>query len=497
MQRRPILFVHGLVITMDGERRILEDGAVAVCQDKIAFVGPSAEALAQYPGAETVDCRGCMILPGLIDAHGHGGHSFTRYVIKETNQWMPAMTHMYQHYVTDEFWYAEGKLQALQRLKNGVTTGVCVLGSQPRCDTPGPAFNNARGYAEVGVRDIVCTGPQHTPWPHNFSRWENGKRIRESVTFDQVCESLEAVISTLNGANGGKTLAYVTPFGLVTSLNPSGPTPRDQVGKLTEHDIRQAKAMRRIADHYHTRIHTDCFGGMIHLASQDPESMLLGPDVHIQHCTALDDQEIEILKRSGASASVAPYWSDAPVEKMLNAGIRVVIGSDGPGDNCDLDMILSARMFALNYRRDAGNRRFLPYEKLLEMITIDAAAALGLDDRIGSLEPGKQADVITINYQTPRLMPLYNPVHALILGGSGSDVRDVMVAGELLMRERKTPHVDESALYTLCQAVSDDINQRIGFGPFDHRQPMLWGRNYISQKELFDLEWQRADGGHY
>ena len=182
---------------------------------------------------------------------------------------------------------------------------------------------------------------------------------------------------------------------------------------------------------------------------------------------------------------------------MLNAGIRVVIGSDGPGDNCDLDMILSARMFALNYRRDAGNRRFLPYEKLLEMITIDAAAALGLDDRIGSLEPGKQADVITINYQTPRLMPLYNPVHALILGGSGSDVRDVMVAGELLMRERKTPHVDESALYALCQAVSDDINQRIGFGPFDHRQPMLWGRNYISQKELFDLEWQRADGGHY
>ena len=371
MQRRPILFVHGLVITMDGERRILEDGAVAVCQDKIAFVGPSAEALAQYPGAETVDCRGCMILPGLIDAHGHGGHSFTRYVIKETNQWMPAMTHMYQHYVTDEFWYAEGKLQALQRLKNGVTTGVCVLGSQPRCDTPGPAFNNARGYAEVGVRDIVCTGPQHTPWPHNFSRWENGKRIRESVTFDQVCESLEEVIAALNGANGGKTLAYVTPFGLVTSLNPSGPTPRDQVGKLTEHDIRQAKAMRRIADHYHTRIHTDCFGGMIHLASQDPESMLLGPDVHIQHCTALDDQEIEILKRSGASASVAPYWSDAPVEKMLNAGIRVVIGSDGPGDNCDLDMILSARMFALNYRRDAGNRRFLPYEKLLEMITID------------------------------------------------------------------------------------------------------------------------------
>lgn len=494
---REIILADGLVVTMDPQRRILPGAAVAVRQDRILYVGDTVTARELCPGAEVIDCTGCMILPGLIDAHGHGGHSFTRYVIKETNQWMPAMTHMYQHYVTDEFWYVEGRLQAMQRLKNGVTTGVCVLGSQPRCDTPVPAWNNARAYAEIGVRDIVCTGPQHTPWPHHFSRWADGERIRTSVTFEQVCDSLEEVISVLHGANGGKTLAYVAPFGLVTSINSSGATPVDELTHLTEHDIRQAVAMRRIADKYRTRIHTDCFGGMIHLANQRPDVMLLAPDVHVQHCTALDDEEIEILAHSKASASVAPYWSDAPVEKMLEAGINVVIGSDGPGDNCDLDMLCAARMFALNYRKDAGNRRFLPYEKLLEMITIDAAKAVGLESRLGSLEVGKQADIITIDCQTPRLMPMYNPVHALILGGNGSDVRDVLVAGEVLMRNRNVPHVDEKAIYTQCQEISDDINARIGFDRFADRQPYLWGKNYISQEELFDLEWQRRDGGHY
>ena len=491
------ILTGGLVITMDKERRMLPGGAVAVREDKILYVGDPETAKALCPQAEIIDCTGCMVLPGFIDAHGHGGHSFTRYVIKETNQWMPAMTHMYQHYTDDHFWYAEGRLQALQRLKNGVTTGVCVLGSQPRCDTPGPALNNAKAYAEIGVRDIVCAGPQHTPWPHNFSRWEDGKRIRTQVSFEQVCDSLEQVISTLHNTNGGKTMAYVAPFGLITSINPSGATPKSELTELTEHDVRQAIEMRRIADKYGTRIHTDCFGGMIHLANQRPDVMLLGPDVHIQHCTALDDEEIEILAKTGAAASVAPYWSDAPVEKMLAAGINVVIGSDGPGDNCDLDMLCSARMFALNYRRDVGNRRFLSYEKLLEMITISAAEAVGLADKVGSLEEGKQADIITINYQTPRLMPMYNPAHALILGGNGSDVRDVLVAGEVLMRDRKTPHVDEQAIYAQCQEVSDLINERIGFDNFADRKPYLWGQNYISQEELFDLEWQRADGGHY
>jgi hypothetical protein len=182
---------------------------------------------------------------------------------------------------------------------------------------------------------------------------------------------------------------------------------------------------------------------------------------------ALDDEEIEILAKTGAAASVAPYWSDAPVEKMLAAGINVVIGSDGPGDNWDLDMLCSARMFALNYRRDVGNRRFLSYEKLLEMITISAAEAVGLADKVGSLEEGKQAEIITINYQTPRLMPMYNPAHALILGGNGSDVRDVLVAGEVLMRDRKTPHVDEQAIYAQCQEVSDLINERIGWRDYE------------------------------
>lgn len=491
------IFKHGTVVTMDQDRRVIPDGAVVVSGNMIEFVGSYKEAAAKYKAKQEIDCSNHIIMPGLVDAHGHAGHSFTRFVVKDTKHWMPAMTHMYKHYVDDDFWYVEGKISALQRLKSGVTTGVCVMGSQPRCDDPIFAINNAKAYAEVGVRDIVCTGPCHTPWPHNFSRWENGKRKMRSVSFEEVCESLETVIKTLNSPDNQKTFAYVTPFGLITSINPSGATPIEELTILTEHDRRQAKEMKRISEKYKARIHTDCFGGMIHLAVQDKENMLMGEHVHIQHCTALSDFEIEVVAQTKTHAAVAP-GSRAPVHKMLDAGINVVVTSDGPRVNYDLDMFSAMRLFQMNYRNLANDPTLLPHEKVLEMATINAAKALGLDHLVGSLEVGKRADIITVDLVSPRLMPSYNPVHTLVLSVTANDVDNVMIDGELLVSERKALKLDERKIVLDTQEMSDLINERAHFEKFAERQPLLWGKTRLPQdNEPFDLLWQREDGGHY
>lgn len=491
-----LILKNGYVLTMNRKKPTIPCGAVAIDKGRILLVGNTEEVLEKYTAKEVIDCDNQVIMPGFVDAHGHAGHSFFKAVVDNTNHWMPAMTHMYKHYINDEFWYIEGRLSALERLKAGVTTGVCVMGSQPRCDDPIHAINNAKAYAEVGVRDIVVTGPCHTPWPHNFSRWVDGKRVLSSVTFETCVKSLETVIKTLNNTNNGKTFAFVGPFGIVTSIDPSGATPIESLTTLTEHDKRQAKEMRRVAKEYNTRIHSDAFGGMIKLAMQDPENALLGPNVHVQHCTNLSDEEIKVLVDTGTYAAVSG-GSGAPVHKMLDMGVNLVATTDGSMFPVGFDMFKCMQRFQRQYRQLANDADLLPAERLLEMVTIDAARAMGLDKDLGSLEVGKKADVITVDLNNPRFMPLFNVVYSLVAAGQGSDVSNVIIDGEILVREGKVLHVNEKEIMTKASAEAEIIVNRAGLGKFAYQEESFWGKNRVSFEERYDIEWQRQDGGHY
>ena len=92
---------------------------------------------------------------------------------------MAAVTQLYNHYVTDDYWYYEGRVSALDHLRAGITTSVCIIGAQQRCDDPVFSINHAKGYSETGLREVVCTGPSQPPWPHKFSRIIDGKRVLE------------------------------------------------------------------------------------------------------------------------------------------------------------------------------------------------------------------------------------------------------------------------------------------------------------------------------
>lgn len=496
-----LVLTNAVVITMDEKQRVIPSGAVGIKKEKIVFVGTAEEA-ARYEAKEVIDCKDHVIMPGFVDAHGHGGHSVFKSIVEDTSYWMPVMTHAYKNYITDEFWYNEGRLSALERLQAGVTTGVCVLGSQPRCDSPVPAMNNAKAYAQVGVKDIVCTGPCHTPWPHRFSRYENGERKQMEISYETVLESLETVVSQLNHANNDRTRAYVAPFGVVTSVDPSAPTPADRCVKLTEHDLRQAADMRRIAEKYSTRIHTDAFGGMIHLAYQDKENALLGPDVHLQHCTGLSFDETLILAKTDTHVSVAPGMRQmvyrTPVIELLELGATVAVTTDGSMLTSGFDMFDAMRRAKMIFRRAMNDDYYLPAEKVLEMTTIDAAKCVGMEKEIGSLEVGKRADVIAINLMNPRLMPRINIIDTLVGNGHPSDVRLVVVDGQIVLRDGKAVNVkEEEVLLAAEQEAVETAERARHLHPFAHKKPQ-WGNTKIYFDEIrFDLEENRRDGGHY
>ena len=193
---------------------------------------------------------------------------------------------------------------------------------------------------------------------------------------------------------------------------------------------------------------------------------------------------------------MSPY-SEAPVHKMLDKGISMAATTDGADCGYGFDMFKCMREFQRVYRESAKDKSLLPEERMLELVTIDAAKILGLDDKIGSLEINKKADIITIDLLNPRLMPNFNVVHSIVLSAEGQDVSNVMVDGELIMGNKVVKTVNEIDVLLEAQEEAVKTIERANLKNFAYLDEYNWGKNRKPDKELFDIDWQRKDGGHH
>lgn len=493
---RATLFTHATVLTLDPARRILEDASVRIEGDRITAIGPTSD-LPPQPQDHVIDCRGKLILPGLIDAHGHAGHCLIRGLGADTSPlWMKIVTPLYWHHVTREFWEAEGMISGLERLRAGVTTGVSVMSSIPRSDDPAFAVAHAKAYDQLGLRNIICTGPAGLPWPRAATRWDSGQPQRRSLSLSDMLEGAEATIQTLDNTAQGRIRVYLTPFTIVPSIEPSNISTPDQAIALTLQDRDHARAVRELARKHGVRLHSDAFAGHIRLAHQDKENALLGPDIHLQHCWGISPAEIEILAETGTPVTHAPPGRNTPVIEMMARGITVAVTTDGTAPNRHFDLLQTARLFqSVQHVLRHHDRYFFPPGKVLEMVTIDAARVLGLADEIGSLEVGKKADLLVINMRAPHLTPDWQPVHRLIAQGLGSDVETVMVDGRILMQDRQIRSVDEAAAVSEGNRVARALVARAGVER--HLRDPGWGQLYrtFDEADTFQPEVEPGKDG--
>jgi cytosine/adenosine deaminase-related metal-dependent hydrolase len=473
-----MLIRGGTIIAMDSARRIIPDGAVAVSGDRITYVGPAA--LGPPDAAQILDAHGGIILPGLIDAHGHGGHGLLKTIASDTpSLWGKVVTPTYYHFTDTDYWSAEGQLSALERLMFGVTTGLCVIASEPRSDDPDLAGAHAAAYAEAGIREVVAVGPCNPPFPRPASRWRDGRRHPAPFTFEDAMAGAEEVIRVWHGSANGRISVMLTPFLIVPSCDSSGPTPAD-VARLTAHDLMQSRRIRESARAHGVRIHSDAFGGMVRLAADDPNG-LLGPDVLLQHCTGLGLDEIRILADTGTAVGHAPLSGTlnrarCPVVELLEAGAIVAITTDGTSPRTTFDLLPGLRVAARLQQAHFHDNSVMPAGKLLEMVTIDAARALGMDSQIGSLEVGKKADVVTLGGGlSPHLVPLQMHVHRVVYQAAGQDVNHVVVDGRVLLRDRIPQVMDPVAIQALAEAETVKVIERARLHPFLKPPAGFWG----------------------
>jgi len=484
-----LLILDGTVVTMDDAGTIIEGGGVAVVGDRIDAVGSSDDLRRDYHATKTIDARRKVIMPGLVDTYGHAGHSMVRGIYHPVHGW-PA-GHLYWHETTPEWWYAEARLAATERVRFGVTTGASVIGSTPaRLDNPVYAIRNAEAYASVGMRAVLGVGPpdpfvSHIPVPWDGTHWENGEWVTRQFTYEEALANALDVARDWHGAAEGRIrIALHPPY-----LFGRHATDRDRFKweYLPEHIpvvIEKAEEMRDLANRYGLQIHTHFFRGSVEFAvhhfGRERVESLLGPDVLVQHGNDLNPSEVEIVGGTRCNVATSPSTTEniwcgyAPVVELLEAGANVAIATDGSAPRFSFDLLKDVPRAMWHQWIRFQTTSVLPAGKALRMVTIDAAKALNMDDQIGSLETGKKADMITIDLNQPHLTPHTFIPQMLTYYVNGNDVDTTIVDGKVLLENRRYTTVDAQAVMDQALEESARVFERVDLSPYTEMPRDYW-----------------------
>ncbi|MBM3532217.1 MAG: amidohydrolase family protein [Alphaproteobacteria bacterium] len=470
-----LLIAGGVVITMDPARRVIEDGAVAVTGDRIVAVGSSPDLRKQFPNHELIDAHRKAVLPGLIDCHAHAGHGLVKTLgAGDGDVWNEAVGRIYSVGSTPEFWHAEARLSALERLKAGTTTGVSYLGGGDdvmRVDAPESGERHCDGVAEVGIRAVVAIGSCRPPFPKTFATFERGAWREQPITFDRQLETCETLIKRRHGSDEGRTRIALT-FPVHHHELPA--ERQAELGLVKE----QGAAFRGLS-----RKHKVGFTQDGHRAGSIARAEglgLLGPDAFLSHSIELTPEDIAAAKRTDTRivhnpSAIMSVRGRCPVPELIEAGVTVALGSDGTAPDRSADMFRHMFQCMHYHRRHFRDARILPQGKVLEMVTIDAAKALGMDAEIGSLEVGKKADIVLVDLYKPHLMPLNMPVYRIVSFASGADVDTVIVDGRVLMCGGEVTTVDEGEVMDAAQRETERMLERIDGAGLLNPPAKFWG----------------------
>jgi len=417
-----LVVTNGIVVTMDGANRVLQNGAVAIEGSDIVAVD-TADAIGRgFRGRETIDANGQIVLPGLINTHTHAPMVLYRGLADDLAlmEWLekyifPAEAKT----VSPEFVRAGTRLAALEMIQSGTTTFTDMYYFEESI---------AEETKAAGLRGVL--GQTVIQFP-----------VADAKTPADALRRAESFIARFKG--DPLITPAVAPHAMYTL---DGPT---------------LKAARELSVRHFVPT-------LIHLAESDTELKtaqdqfkmspvayldslgFLGPGVLGAHAIWVSEPEIALLKSRGVGVSHNPESNmklasgTAPVPGYLRADVSIGLGTDGAASNNDLDMFEAMRTASLLHKLQTRDPRAVSARAALEMATIRGARALGMDRQIGSLEPGKRADLITVSVAGARQTPMYDPMSHLVYVARGEDVRTTVVHGKVLMRNRKVTTINEA-----------------------------------------------------
>ena len=408
------------VIPVEPHGLVLDHHCVAVHRGRIQAILPSDEARTRFTAEQQVELGEHALIPGLINAHTHAAMSLMRGIADD----LKLMEWLQQHiWPAEQRWVSAGfvadgtTLAAVEMLRGGTT---CFNDMYFFPDQAAQAAERVGIRASVGL--IVIDFP--TAWAADADEYlRKGLEIHEHYRNHPL---------------------------IVTAFAPHAPysvsdAPLQRVGTLAEElDLPIHMHVHETRDEVEQALHGTGVRPLERLAQLE----LLGPRLLGVHMTQLMDAEIDAYAETGAHVVHCPESNMklasgfCPVAKLLDAGVNVALGTDGAASNNDLDMFGEMRSAALLGKAVAGDPAALPAETVLRMATLNGARALGLDDEIGSIEPGKAADLVAVRMDALESLPVYHPISHLIYATDRHQVTDVWVAGRRRLHDGQVLGID-------------------------------------------------------
>jgi 5-methylthioadenosine/S-adenosylhomocysteine deaminase len=440
-ERADLLVAGGTVVTMDALHAIIDDGAVVVTGDAIVAVGPRSEVDARYAPTQTIDAKGKLVLPGFINGHTHVPMTLFRGLHDDVtlNDWLykyifPAEAKN----VNEEFVRWGTRLAAAEQIRGGVTTFADMYYFEDAV---------AEETKAAGMRGVLGETFIDFPAPDNKSEAEMlayTERFLKKWRSDPLIH------------------AAVAPHSIYTcsqkTLQDSAALARKYHAPILIHTAEMKKEWEDSQKQ----------NGMSPVQYLDKIG-LLGPDVVSAHCIFVDEADRKTLAHEqvgcvhNPSSNMMIASGVSPVAEMRAGGVAVGLGTDGPaGSNNDLDLMEEIDLAAKLAKITKLDPLALNAKAVVEMATIDGARALHMEKEIGSLEPGKKADLIVISLDKPNAVPMYDIYAQIAYALKGSDVETVVIGGRIVMRDRKLLTVNEEDAMAKAREYKKSIATSLG-----------------------------------
>jgi 5-methylthioadenosine/S-adenosylhomocysteine deaminase len=413
--RPPLLIAPRWIAPVEPDGTVLAGHAVVVRDDRIEAVLPREEAVARHPDAELVERPDHLLVPGLVNLHGHAAMTLLRGAADDLplERWLhERIWPLEQSLMSEAFVHDGSVLACAEMLAGGVTT-----------------FNDmyffpeatARAAMAIGIRAVV--GIVVFDFPSAYG----------SGPADYIARGLRLRDALRHEPGVGFALAPHAPYTVSDG-------PLAQVAQLSAElqlpvHIHVHETAREVADHV-ARHGCRPLERLARLG-------LVGPELVAVHAVHLSDADIRMLAAQGASVAHCPHSNlklasgIAPIARMVEAGVNVGLGTDGAASNNRLDLLLEARTASLLAKGSSGDATAFGAHRALRAATLDGARALGMATRVGSIVPGKQADLVAVDLSGPSMQPIHDPVATLIFSGGRDQVTDVWVAGERVVARRQ------------------------------------------------------------
>jgi len=414
----------GWIIPVEPAGAVLQDHAVVISGERIHSIVPVREARTRHPDANRVNLAGHVLIPGFINLHTHAAMTLMRGLGDDLAlmEWLnqriwPAEMRL----ASPEFVYDGTLLACAEMLRGGIT---CFNDMYFFPEAAGRAALAAGMRGALGIIVIEFRSPYAT---HASDYLTKGLETRDALKHESLlsfCLAPHAPF-TVSDATFERLAVYAAELDLPLHIHL-----HETAGEISEsvasHNLRPLRRLQKLG--------------------------LLGPNLLAVHAVHLGDDEIELLAEHACHIAHCPASNlklasgIARVAALHEAGVNIGLGTDGAASNNRLDMFSEMRLEALLAKGVSGNATALPAHAVLRMATLNGARALGLDKTIGSLVPGKLADLIAVDLSTPDVLPCYDPASHLVYVAGRNNVSHVWVGGELVVEGGRLTHIQDEEL---------------------------------------------------